>query len=174
MNRPCNAALMLTAFATAMALSACAEGAPPAGDTESESQSAPETSAAPSPTAMSSAEAAEAFCTELSSLLTSAAMLELGFADAVVAHGPGDTADMVPDPSAPTAAYSIALDSLMAAALAPDDLHAHLDTLSEAGTAMTEAMADGASLADLTDIWYAPEVKEAEEALRAYDESTCG
>ncbi|MFC3491611.1 hypothetical protein [Glycomyces rhizosphaerae] len=167
-KRPLNAALIRTVLATAAALSACAEGEPPADD-----PTTPETSAVASPTEMSSAEAAEAFCTELSSLLTSAAMLEFGFASAAVEQGPGATDDMVPDASAPTFTYSIAMDGLMAVSLAPDEIASHVLTLSEAGTRMTEVMADNASLADITDIWYAPEVKEAEEALRAYDESTC-
>ncbi|MEV3939100.1 hypothetical protein AB0K52_24380 [Glycomyces sp. NPDC049804] len=166
--RTCDMALVVTALATAAAVSACAESEPPA-----EEPTTAATSGEPSPTEMSGEEAAEALCAELSSLLTSTAMLELGFTNAVLDHGPGATEDMVPDPSTPTAAFSIAMDGLTTAALAPDDIKAHVLTLSDAGAAINEVLADNASLADVTDIWYAPEVKEAEEAVAAHYESTC-
>jgi hypothetical protein len=57
--------------------------------------------------------------------------------------------------------------------LAPVGIRSELLTLSEAGTAMMEALADDASLADLIEIWDAPEVQEAKDAVRAHDESTC-
>lgn len=160
--------LILAALGTALALNAWTQGEPRADD-----PTAPETSAAASPTEMTSAEAAEAFCSELSYLLTSVTMLELGFVTAVVDHGPGRTADMAPDASAPTWAENIGVDGLRTMSLAPVGIRSELLTLSEAGTAMMEALADDASLADLIEIWDAPEVQEAKDAVRAHDESTC-
>lgn len=60
------------------------------------------------------------------------------------------------------------------AELVPEDVAAHVQVLTEAGTAISGVVDDGGSLAEAHDIWNVPEVEGARAAIRSYvDESGC-
>ncbi len=114
-------------------------------------------------------------CSELGTVLGAYVALSMALTADYTEQGPGLMEDMVPSADTRSGADTLTAAGLELAELVPEDVAAHVQVLTEAGTAITGVVDDGGSLAEAYDIWVAPEVEDAQAAVRSYvdDESGC-
>ncbi|HEX2143718.1 MAG TPA: hypothetical protein VHG10_04325 [Glycomyces sp.] len=114
-------------------------------------------------------------CSELGTMLGASTALSMALTADYTEQGPGVMEDMVPGADTRSMADTLTAAGLELAELVPEDVAAHVQVLTEAGTAITGVVDDGGSLAEAFDIWAAPEVEDARSAVQSYvyDESGC-
>lgn len=113
-------------------------------------------------------------CTELGTVLGAHAALSMALIADYTEQGPGLAEDMVPSADTRSGADTLTAAGQELAELVPEDVAAHVQVLTEAGTAISGVVDDGGSLAEVYDIWDVPEVEGARAAIRSYvDESGC-
>jgi hypothetical protein len=114
-------------------------------------------------------------CSELGTMVGASMALSMALTADYTEQGPGVMEDMVPGADTRSMADTLTAAGLELAELVPEDVAAHVQVLTEAGTAITGVVDGGGSLAEAFDIWVAPEVEDARAAVQSYadDESGC-
>lgn len=107
-------------------------------------------------------------CAGLSALLDAAAGILSGMEADIGSGVPGEQVQL--------SASDLTLSGLQVEPLVPEAIAAHVRTLADAGSAITEAIENGGTPTDIMTLWIAPEVLDAEAAVQVYHdgESGCG